>query len=63
MLFTKIKSPTLNGLNIKINRPPAKLDKLPCKAKPIAIPAAPNTAKKEVEVIPIMEPIIKKRIP
>jgi len=35
-------SPILNGLKIKIKSPPAKLDKLPCSARPIAIPAAPN---------------------
>ena len=40
----EIKSPTLNGLNKRIRTPPAKLDKEPWSAKPMARPAAPITA-------------------
>ena len=42
-----ITSPTWKGLNNRIKTPPAKLDREPCKARPIANPAAPKIAKKD----------------
>jgi hypothetical protein len=43
-------------LNTKINTPPAKLAKLPCKARPTAIPAAPKIARKDVALTPRIDP-------
>ena len=37
---------------MSIRIPPAKLDKLPCRARPTAIPAEPSIAKILAEFIP-----------
>lgn len=50
-----IQSPTLNGRNSRISTPPAKLARLPCRARPMARPAAPMAATKLVVWMPIME--------
>ena len=50
---TWITWPALKGLNIRINKPDAKLDKLFCKAKPIPKPKAPKAATKDVVGTPI----------
>ena len=42
------QSPLLNGLNNKSITPAATFDRVPCKARPIAKPAAPKTAIIEV---------------
>ena len=47
-----IQLPTLNGLRNRSITPAATLDKVPCNAKPIANPAAPNTAIIEVVFTP-----------
>ncbi len=47
-----MKSPTLKGLSSKIITPPAKLERLPCRAMPMASPAAPRRAIKEVVLKP-----------
>ena len=41
---TSTKSPTLIGRNTMIITPAAKLDNVPCNAKPTAKPAAPKIA-------------------
>jgi uncharacterized protein YyaL (SSP411 family) len=46
-----IKSPILKGLKIIIKTPPAKFARLPCKARPMANPAAPIMAANEVAVV------------
>ncbi len=50
-----IYSPTLKGFKSKISTPPAKLTKLPCKAKTTAKAVAPTTAIKEIVLIPTIE--------
>ena len=50
----------MNGLNSSISTPPAKLDKLPCKAKPTAKDAAPNIAIKLVVAIPTIEDTVTR---
>ncbi len=47
-----IKSPTLNGRKMIIRKPAAKFASEPCKARPIARPAAPKMAMNEVVWIP-----------
>ena len=34
----------MKGFNIRISTPPARLDRLPCTARPMATPAEPSTA-------------------
>jgi hypothetical protein len=43
-----IKSPILEGLKMSSMTPAATFDSVPCKAKPIARPAVPSTARKLV---------------
>ena len=51
------------GLKIMIKTPPAKLPKLPCKAKPIAKPAAAIIAAKDVVGTPkVPRSVMIKRI-
>ena len=52
--WASIKSPILIGLKIIIKTPPAKLPREPCKASPIAKPAAASTAAKEVVPMPTL---------
>ena len=54
-----------NCFNISINTPPAKLDKLPCSARPTVSPAEPAIAITDVVAIPKRERIItiKKKYP
>ena len=47
-----IQFPTLNGLKNKSITPAATFDNVPCKASPIANPAAPKTAIIEVVFTP-----------
>ena len=49
-----IKSPTLKGLNIRINIPDAKLERLFWRANPIASPSAPIAATNEFVGTPIL---------
>src|SRR5690606_14545550 len=44
-----------NGRNSRISTPPAKFARLPCKARPIARPAAPIAATNEVVSTPIID--------
>ena len=48
-------SPALNGRNRRISTPPAKFARLPWSARPMARPAAPMAAMKEVVSMPIIE--------
>ena len=58
-----MKFPNLKGFIKIIKIPPAKLESEPCKDKPIAKPAAPNIATKEVVGIPNFEiTVIKTRM-
>ena len=59
------KSPALKGRNEISKTPEAKLDNEPCNAKPMAKPAAPMTATREVVLKPKCEiaAIIVKVIP
>ena len=41
-----------NGFNNNINTPPAKLERLPCKANPTATPAEPIAATTDVVATP-----------
>ncbi len=47
-------SPARNGRRNRIRAPPAKLARLPCRARPTARPAAPSTAINDVVSIPTM---------
>ena len=52
VLPVSTQSPVVNGLNNNNITPAATFDNVPCKAKPIAKPAAPRTAIIEVVCTP-----------
>ena len=60
---TSITSSILKGLNKIISIPPAKFESDPCKANPIAKPAAPNIATNDDVSIPNLAiTVIKSKI-
>ena len=60
--FASIESPIRKGLSIRSMIPPAKLDRDPCKAKPIATPAAAKAPKKEETGTPTFWITVRKRM-